>query len=98
MECPSLVTGTRSPLDGSAAKTGRADRIRVHGIRVMITGPGIHSSTGKDHLGNGSGTVRLFGLSRERRNCLKPSKTLVTFHFHPHLHLLPLRVRERVER
>ena len=34
----------------------------------MITGLGIHSSTGKDHLGNGLGTVRSFGLSRECRN------------------------------
>ena len=34
----------------------------------MITGPRIHSSVGKDHLGNGSGTVCPFGLSRERRH------------------------------
>ena len=32
----------------------------------MITGLGNHSSAGKDHLGNGSGMVRPFGLSRER--------------------------------
>ena len=33
----------------------------------MITGPGTHSSIRKDHLGNKMGTVRPFGLSRERR-------------------------------
>ena len=31
----------------------------------MINGPGTHLSAGKNHLGNGSGTVRPFGLSRE---------------------------------
>ena len=35
---------------------------------VMITGLGTHSSAEKDHLGNESGTVRPFGLSREHRH------------------------------
>ena len=35
---------------------------------VMITGPGTHSSVGKDNLGNGLGTVHPFGLSKERRH------------------------------
>ena len=34
----------------------------------MITGLGTHSSAGKDLLGNGTGMVRPFGLSRERHH------------------------------
>ena len=34
----------------------------------MITGSGTHLSAGQDRLGNGSGTVRPFGPSRERRH------------------------------
>ena len=49
----------------------------------MITFPGIHSSAGKDHLGNGLGTVHPFGLSRERRHVLMDPQNLGYFSFSP---------------
>ena len=49
----------------------------------MITGPGTHSSTRKDHLGNGLGTVRIFGLSRERCHVLMNPQNLGYLSFSP---------------
>ena len=49
----------------------------------MITGPGTHSSTRKDHLGNGSGMVCPFGLFRERRHVPMDPQNLGYLSFPP---------------
>ena len=49
----------------------------------MITSLGTHSSAEKDHLGNGSGMVRPFGLSRERRHVLMDPQNFGYLSFSP---------------